>query len=109
MFEKIKKAIRRREQQKKRTAIKEAEQFVYQTHWFWEGLDGTHYGSGRVDHKGWKLFMQLRHDGIIYDVKREAEQRVYGAIVSVHLTYKIKDVDRLFEVMDSHGWMAAKK
>ena len=109
MFERIKKAIRMRETAKKRAAIEEAERFVYQTHWFWEGLDGTYHGSGRVDRKGYKLFMQLRRDGIIYDVKRENEQRVYGAIVSVHLTYKIKDVDRLFEVMDSHGWMAAKK
>jgi hypothetical protein len=107
MFEKIKKAIRRRETEKKRQEIEMALPW-FKMHWFWSFGKEPAYGSGRITYKDWKWFKTLIEEGTIYDLEVDKFERLHGHIIWKHVNYRINDVERLNEVFEEHGWHGHK-
>jgi hypothetical protein len=107
MFEKIKKAIRRRETAKKRQEIEMALPW-FKWHWFWQFGKEPMYGTGEITYKDWKWFKTLIEEGTIYDLKVDRCERLHGHIIYKHVSYRVADKERLDEVFKEHGWRDRK-
>ena len=107
MFEKIKKAIRRRETEKKRQEIEMALPW-FKMHCIWKFGKEPAHGSGRISYKDWKWFKTLIEEGTIYDLKADRCERLHGHIICKHVNYRVANEERLFEVLKEHGWSDGK-
>lgn len=105
MFERIKKAIRKREAAKKRQEIERAQALEFEWHWFMKFGNEDYTGFGTIKRSSWKRwFYQLIKDGIVYDVESSSYRRVNGVLVSKYIKYKVSDMDRFDTVSSANGW-----
>lgn len=103
MFEKIKRAIRKRNNTKKKQEIERALP-MFMSHWQWKFGNGPVTGMGEVTYKDWRWFKKLIDEGVIYDLEVVSFKRLHGHIVYKHLKYKIADQEKLVEAFTEHGW-----
>ena len=106
MFEIIKKAIRKRETEKRQEIEKALPWF--KLHLTWKIGKDPAYGSGRITYKDWKWFKTLIEEGTIYDLKTDKCERLHGHIIWKHVNYRINDMERLTEVFEEHGFHGRK-
>lgn len=105
MFEIIKKAIRKRELQKKRAEADRAMPFFIWHH-FWRigGPKEPWTGMGEVTYKDWHWFKQMIEDGTIFDYEVRRCHRACGHIIYKDVRYKMYDIDKYKAICKEHGW-----